>query len=477
MTAAVPGTPADPPDGQPIAIVGLACRFPDADDTAALLDAVLTGRRAFRRIPPARLDLAEYFNPDPHVRDATYSTRAALLEGWRFDLAAFGISGQDFASADPAHWLALETAARALAAAGFPGGTGLPAERSGVFIGNTAAKDGAPAAALRLRWPYTRRVLADALAAAGIPQPAGREVLAAAAARFLAPFPPVTERSLDGGSPASIATAICGRFGLRGGGLVADAGDASSLAAIMTACQALASGQLDAAVAGGIDLSIDPYRLVALAKSGRLARAGMRVYDASPTGFLPGEGCGTVLLMRTADARDAGLPVYAEIAGWGSASNGTTSQDAAQDGAPGQGAEEPADSLGPVADTRLLAMGRAHEMAGVEPGDLQLIEGCGTGVGQADDAELAALAALRSGSRRVAALGSVSANIGNAGAAAGVAGLMKAVLAIANGVIPPSTGVRTPHPMLRDGRAALRLPGTPEPWPAHPARRRRCGRS
>src|SRR5215469_4321633 len=108
-----------------IAIVGLACRFPDADDPAALLDAVLTGRRAFRRIPRARLELADYYSPDPDAPDTTYSTRAALIEGWRFDPAAFGVSG-GYASADPAHWLALETTARALAAAGFPGGAGLP---------------------------------------------------------------------------------------------------------------------------------------------------------------------------------------------------------------------------------------------------------------------------------------------------------------------------------------------------------------
>ena len=443
--------------GQSIAIVGLACRFPDADDPAALLDAVLTGRRAFRRIPPARLDLAEYYNPDPRARDRTYSTRAALLEGWRFDLTAFGISGSEFASTEPAQWLALETAARALAAAGFPGGAGLPAERTAVFIGHVPAKDGAPAAALRLRWPYVRRVLADALAAAGIPPRAGHEVMAAAAARYLAPFPPVTERSLTGGSAAGLADMISGRFGLRGGGFVTDAGGASSLAAISAACLAIAADQVDAAVAGGIDLGIDPYDLVTLATSGRLARAEMRVYDAHPAGFLPGEGCGAFLLMRTSDARAKGLPVYAEIVGLGSASRGSTAGDDDND--------HPV-AIEQQASMRLLAMRRAHETAGIEPAEVQLIEGAGAGIGSADDAELAALAELRAGSRQVAVLGSVSANIGNTGAAAGAAALMKAVLAIANGVLPPSTGVRTPHPMLRDGRASLRLPVTPEPWPA-----------
>src|ERR1022692_2822248 len=117
MTGEVTESPPD--DSQrPVAVIGLACRYPDADDAATLLDTVLTGRRAFRRIPRGRVDLADYYSADPGAQDATYSTRAALIEGWRFDRGAFGISGPAYASADPAHWLALETAARALAAAG-----------------------------------------------------------------------------------------------------------------------------------------------------------------------------------------------------------------------------------------------------------------------------------------------------------------------------------------------------------------------
>ncbi|HEX7993995.1 MAG TPA: polyketide synthase, partial [Streptosporangiaceae bacterium] len=446
--------------GESIAIVGLECRLPDADDTSALFDAVLTGRRAFRRIPPVRVDLGEYYDPDPHVRDATYSTRAALLEGWRFDRDAYGFAGSEFDGADPAHWLALETTARALGAAGLPAGVGLPVDRTGVFIGSRPAENGPAAAALRLRWPYTHTVLADALTAAGMSPRTRHEVLVATAARFLAPFPDVTAQSLAGGSAAGLTSAICDRFGFGGGGLTTDVGDASSLAAITSACLALSAGELDAAVACGVDLSIDPYALVALAKAGRLARADMRVYDANPTGFLPGEGCGAVLLMRTADAVANDLPVCAEIIGWGTASSAGASSSG------GSGEVDQAGSIDGDAASRLLAMRRAHELAGIEPAEVQLIEGAGTGVGRADEAELAALAALRAGAPRMAVLGSVSANIGNTGAAAGVAGLTKAVLAIGKGVLPPSTGVRTPHPMLRDGHAALRLADTPEPWPA-----------
>ncbi len=457
-----------------IAVVGLACRYPEAGDPASLLDLVVTGRRAFRRIPPCRLDLGDYHSPDPRAPEATFCTRAALLEGWRFDHAAFGVTGQAHRSADPARWLALETAARALAAAGFAGGTGLPGDSAGVFVGNTLCGDVSRASLLRLRWPYARRAIAGAMRAAEVPGDLARRVLQAAAAGYLAPLPPVTELTYSGAMPATIATSVCRQFGFRGGGRVIDAGGASSLAAVASACLALASGELDVALAGGVELSLDPLDLVGLAKAGLLAADQMRVYDERPTGFLPGEGCGMTVLMRAADARAAGLPVHAEILGWGIASPG----------APAAGGQEPAaapggpDRSGPGAlaaphqaaaagpGSQLLAMRRAYQMARIDPADVQLIEGCGAGLSEADEAELAALAALRAGrAGKVAALGSITASIGNSRAAAGAAGLIKAVLALENGVVPPSTGTQTPHPMLRDGHARLRLPDAPESWP------------
>jgi 3-oxoacyl-(acyl-carrier-protein) synthase/NADP-dependent 3-hydroxy acid dehydrogenase YdfG len=434
------------PAPQPIAIVGLACRFPDADDPAALLDVVLTGRRAFRRMPQCRLDLGDYYDDDRTAPDATYSSRAALLEGWEFDRAAFGVPERVFQSADPAQWLALETAARALAAAGFPGGAGLDGSRAGVVIGNTLTGDGSRAAALRLRWPYVRRVLSDALADQDIPGAPAAEVVRSAGDRYLAPFPPVTGDTLAGSAPATIAARICARFGFRGGGHAVDGSHASSLLAVVSAATALAAGDLDVALAGGVDLSLDPLELVGLAKAQLLAAREVRVYDESPTGFLPGEGCGVFVLMRTADARAAELPVYAEIAGWGVAS------------AAGAGLADP-DS-----QSQLLALRRAYHRAGIDPAEVQLIEGQGTGTAAGDTAELTALGELRDGARARAALGSITANIGHTRAAAGAAGLIKTVLAISNGLIPAATGCRRPHPLLRDS-GTLRLPAATEPWP------------
>jgi len=191
-----------PGAGRPVAVIGLACRFPDADEPGALLDLVLTRRRAFRRLPPGRLDIADYYSPDPATPDATYSTRAAVLEGWQFDRSSFGVGPAEFSAADPALWLALETSARALHGAGFVSWNGLAHSRIGVIMGNTAGGDVSRAMALRLRWPFVRNVLADALIAAGIPRDQGMPVLRHAAARYLFPFPEVNAVTLAGGQPA-----------------------------------------------------------------------------------------------------------------------------------------------------------------------------------------------------------------------------------------------------------------------------------
>ena len=431
-----------------VAVVGLACRFPDADDPAALLDVVLTGRRSFRRLPPARIDLADYYQADLAMSDATYSTRAGLLEGWQFECDAFGIEPAAYFAADPAHWLALETTARALAAAGLPEGTGLEKDRTGVIIGNTLAGDTSRANALRVRWPYVRRVLTEALGTQAIPANQAGLVLRNAETSYLAPFPAMGAGSLAGSLPATIASGISSYFGFRGGSHAVDSACSSSLQAVASACVALAAGDLDAAVAGGVDISLDPLELIGLAKAGVLATTDVRVYDREPSGYLPGEGCGVVVLMRTADARAANLPVYAEILGWG-----TSGGDARGE-------------VNSYASTQLLAMQRAYERAAVDPADIQFIEGNGAGTSADDAAELSALSTLRAGARQRAALGSIKANIGHAKAAAGAAGLIKTVLALGSGVVPPTTGVHQPHELIASGDAGLILPQAPADWPS-----------
>ncbi|MFI9586189.1 SDR family NAD(P)-dependent oxidoreductase [Streptomyces sp. NPDC052236] len=433
-----------------LAIVGMACRYPDADRPAQLWEMVLDQRRAFRRLPDERLAAADYYDPDPTAADKTYSLYAAVLEGWTFDRSAFRVPGRVFRAGDPAHWLALETAARALDDAGFPGGTGLTRDRVAVILGNSLTGDATRAGTLRLRWPYVRRVLAAALEDADIAGVVRDEVLRRAAAGYLAPFPPTTDESLAGALSNTIAGRICNHFDFHGGGYTVDGACASSLLAVIELCRALRDHSIDFGLAGGVDLSLDPFELVGFAKTGALATDRMRVYDERSAGFWPGEGCGMLALMRTADARAAGLRVYAEIRGWGISSDGSGG------------------ITRPDRDGQLLSLRRAYELAGLDPGEVLLHEGHGTGTQVGDEVELNALTALRENARRPAALGTVKANIGHTKAAAGAAGVIKATMSLHTGVLPPTTGCETPHPVLRSRAARLRILRNPEHWPPGP---------
>ena len=123
-----------------------------------------------------------------------------------------------------------------------------------------------------------------------------------AAAAFAALLPATSPATLAGAQPGAIADRIGQHFHFRGGGYAVDTAHASSLVAVATACALLAAGELDFVLAGGVDISLDPFELSGLALAGVLASGAMRIYDTNPTGFLPGEGCGMVALMRADDA-------------------------------------------------------------------------------------------------------------------------------------------------------------------------------
>ena len=340
-------------DGGPVAIIGMACRFPGAAEPAEFHDLTVAGRRMFRPVADG--------------------LQAALLDDWARPEAGT----QD---TDPVQKLAAETTALALADAGFRDVAGLrlgSGGRAGLFLASSV-----------------------------------RGVVGLVSEQF--------------GFAADEA-----RWGPAA---------TSSLHAVTAAAAALSAGDLDLAVAGGAELGLDPAWLTAQARAGTLGQDEMRVYAADPSGLLPGEGCGIVVLARSADARAAGLPVYAQIAGW---------------------------STVPVAPSALdgQAILRAYQQAGIDPADIQLIEGEGTGTAAGDLTELTAFAQLRRGGRATAALGAVAAGIGYARAAAGVASLVKAALAMATGMIPPGTGCARQHPLIETGDALLRLPRQPEPWP------------
>ncbi|AGL16720.1 type I polyketide synthase [Actinoplanes sp. N902-109] len=438
-----------------IAIVGMACRYPDATSPRELWENALAGRRAFRRLPDVRMRLDDYYDADPAAPDRFYARTAAVLEGYEFDRVGFRIAGSTYRSTDLTHWLALDMAARALADAGFPAGRELPRERTGVVVGNTLTGEFSRAAQLRLRWPYVRRTTAAALREQGWDDERTAAFLDALEVRYKEPFPPIDEDSLAGGLSNTIAGRICNYFDLGGGGYTVDGACSSSLLSVTTACRSLLDGDLDVAVAGGVDLSIDPFEIIGFAKTGALAREEMRVYDRRSNGFWPGEGCGMVVLMREEDALAANRTVYATVAGWGVSSDGSGG------------------ITRPEADGYRLALRRAYQRAGFGIETVALFEGHGTGTAVGDATELGALSAERAAAdphAAPAAIGSIKAMIGHTKAAAGVAGLIKAAMAVRNGVLPPTLGCADPHELLRRDGAPLRALRGAEPWPEQPVR-------
>lgn len=433
-----------------LAIVGMACRYPDAASPAELWENVLSGRRGFRPIPDTRLNRADYYSADAAAPDRHYATHAAVLEGWSFDRRKYRVSGTAFKSTDIAHWLALDTAAAALDDAGLPAGEGLDRARTGVVIGNTLTGDMSRANVTRLRWPYVRRTLANSLIRRGWEAEDIAEFLVTYEAEFKASFAPISEDSLAGGLANTIAGRICNHFDLGGGGYTVDGACSSSLLSVTTAGNALAAGQLDAVVVGGIDISIDPFELVGFAKTGALATSAMRVYDEGSNGFWPGEGCGMIVLLREDDALARGLRSYATIAGWGVSSDGRGG------------------ITRPDMDGHLMAVERAYRMAGFAADTVDYLEGHGAGTVVGDRAELEVFGRAVSGRdsrRQRVRIGAVKANVGHTKAAAGIAALIKTVLAVHHATIPPITGNQRPHPLLATS-SLLELPRAALSWPS-----------
>lgn len=426
-----------------IAIAGWACEFPGAHSPDEFWSSLCRQDRHFREIPQTRLNLRHYRGTRDDV-DRSYLTRAAVVEGWEFDRTRFGVAGDVHRAVDPTHWLALDVADRALADAGFERGAGLPRPRTGVVIGNSLGGEVARAQTLRMRLPYLDARIAQALERAGVTGPEADQVRAAFGASVRADLVAPSTETLAGMLSNTIAGRVANHFDLGGGGYTVDGACASSLLAVITACRALESGELDLCVAGGVDISLDPMELVGFSRLGALADDEMRVYDTRPTGFLPGEGAGMVVLATPEAVARHGLEPYAWLAGWGVSSDGRGGL------------------TRPDADGHRRALESAWAMAGVTADHIGLVEGHGTGTAIGDPVELEVFGQRFADARSTPVVGSVKANIGHTKAAAGIASLLKASLAVTSRVLPPTTGCEEPHPAL--ARAGLRTSREAEEW-------------
>ncbi len=398
---------------EPIAIIGIGCRFPGANNPAAFWQLLRNGVDAIGEVPADRFDQRAFYDPDPSVPGKMNTRWGGFLENVdQFDANFFGISPREAARMDPQQRLLLEVIWEALQDAGqVP--ERLAGTRAGVFIGVATNDYG------RLQWNDLERI--DAYAGTG-------NALSIAANR------------------------ISYLFDFRGPSLAIDTACSSSLVAVHLACNSLRSGESTLALVGGVNLILSPAIAINFTKAGAMAPDGRcKTFDAQANGYVRGEGTGVVVLKPLSKALADGDPIYAVIRG------SAVNQDGRSNGlmAPN-----------PLAQEAVLR--EAYRQAGVSPGSVQYVEAHGTGTLLGDPIEAKALGTVLSVGRpseQPCAVGSVKTNLGHLEAAAGIAGLIKVALALSHREIPPSLHFETPNPHIPFGELRLRVQTALSPWP------------
>jgi acyl transferase domain-containing protein len=404
---------------EPVAIIGMGCRFPGADGPHAFWDLLVRGGDAITEVPAERWDARRYYDPRPATAGRTNSRWGGFVAGIdQFDPAFFGISAREAAEMDPQQRLALEVAWEAIEDSGY-GPDLLAGSATGVFLGVSSADY----SLLRFRHAST-----------------------------------LNAYSCTGNAHSVAANRISYVLDLRGPSIAVDTACSSSLVATHLAAQSLRTGESDLAIAGGVSalLSADVY--VAFSQSRYLAPDGhCKTFDAGANGYGRGEGCGMVMLKRLADAVADGDRILAVIRG--SAIN--------QDGrSNGLNAPNP--------DAQRDVIRKALRSAGVAPADISYVETHGTGTELGDPIEVSSLAAVLSEGRTPGErclLGAVKTNIGHLEAAAGVAGLIKTVLAVMHGIIPSVAHLERPNAKLDLEATPFDIPVRAQPWPEAPSER------
>jgi acyl transferase domain-containing protein len=401
---------------EPIAIIGLGCRFPgrasDADSYWQLLHG---GVDAVAAIPRDRWDIDAFYDPDPDAPGKIYAREGAFVENVDlFDAPFFGISPREAVSMDPQQRLLLEVTWEALEHAGLAPDK-LQGSRTGVFVGI----GGSDYSQLQMQ--------------------AGADTLDA---YF--------------GTGSSLSAAV-GRLsyvlGLVGPNMAVDTACSASLVAVHLACQSLRAGESRTALAGGVNLNLLPEVFVTLCKARMLAADGRcKTFDAAADGYARGEGCGMVVLKRLSEAKADGDRILAVIRG--TAVN--------QDGRSG-GLTAPNE----LAQQELIRS--ALSVAGIQPAAVSYVEAHGTGTSLGDPIEVQALAAVLGEGRskdHPLMVGSVKTNFGHLEWAAGVAGLIKVVLALQHEEIPPHLHLKKLNPFVDWDDIPVVVPTEATPWPA-----------
>ena len=402
----------------PIAVVSMACRFPNSADTPEKFwQSLIDQEDLVGDIPADRWDLDAFYDEDPEIPGKMYARRGVFLDNLAsMDPEFFGISPREATWVDPQQRLLMEVGWEAIERAGWiPDEIG---DHTGVFVGwmHNDYQNEASDSFLNLN-PY---------------------IATGAAGSFL-----------------------CGRLawylGLRGPSLAVDTACSSSLVALHLAIQSLGRRDCDRALVGGVNAICSPTTNILTCKLKALSPSGhSRAFDAAADGYLRGEGCGVVTLRRLADAQRDGDQILGVIRGSAIGHNGA-----------GSGLTVP----NPRAQEDVIR--KAIAQAGLEPDEIDYLEAHGTGTSLGDPIEVNAASAAYCNDRDASnplLIGSVKTNIGHLEAAAGMAGLIKVLLSLQNGSIPGQMNFETPNPHIAWDTTPVKVLTEETAWP-DPTRR------
>ncbi len=396
---------------EPIAIIGMGCRFPGGADNPALFWQLLhNGVDATTDFPAERWDIEHYYDADPDKPGKIYTRRGAFLQNIeQFSPDFFRISPREAESLDPQQRLLLEVCWEALENAGQVPQQG---SQTGVFVG-IGQNDYAQL-----------KLYANA---------------------------PEQIDTYDGtGNGFCFASGrLSYVLGLQGPSMIVDTACSASLVAIHLACQSLRTGDSDLALAGGVQLILSPEVSIFLSKAKALSPDGRcKTFDAAADGYGRGEGCGMIVLKRLSDAMADGDNILALIRG------SMVNHDGASSGL-----------TVPNGQAQRALIQQALKNAQVEPADISYVEAHGTGTVLGDPVELKALGAvLGEGRTHPLMIGTVKTNIGHLEAAAGVAGLIKVVLSLQHEEIPPHLHFKQPSPHIPWNELPVEVPIVPTRW-------------
>ncbi|MEJ2202293.1 MAG: beta-ketoacyl synthase N-terminal-like domain-containing protein, partial [Desulfuromonadaceae bacterium] len=438
--------------GTSIAIVGIGCLFPKANNLSEFWSNIRQGLDAITEVPASHWRPEDYFDKDPKAADRVYAKMGGFLSPIDFNPMEYGILPNAMEAIDTSQLLGLVAVDQALKDAGYGPGPDFDRERVSVILGVTGALELVIPLGARLGHPIWRAAMQEA----GIDAATADD----AVQRISEAYVPWQENSFPGLLGNVVAGRISKHFNFGGTNCVCDAACGSSLSALNLASLELISGQSDMVVTGGIDTFNDIFMYSCFSKTPALSPSGhARPFDAEGDGTTLGEGLGILVLKRLADAQRDQDKIYAVIRGIGTSSDGR-----------GAAIYEPS------AAGQQKALRRAYQQAGVDPLSIGLIEAHGTGTRVGDAIEVKALREVfGEADKPCCAIGSVKSQIGHTKAAAGAAGLIKAALALHHKVLPPSIKVTKPQEAVTAGKTPFYLNSSSRPWIAPTGQPRRAG--